>query len=241
MAVLVILVVAAAVIFASRWHGCGKEGLNQQNDVISVSGSASLEVKPDQATVWLSVNTVENTAAAAQSRNSDLTNAVVAALKNAGVKDNDIKTTQLYLNKKEHYDDVTGKMVFDGYELVHTIKVVTDQVEDVGKLVDAAINAGANGINNVDFELKDASKKQFEAQMLADAVSSAKNKAEALASSAGVKLGKATSISESGIYTPYNNYYGGMMEKSAVAAAPIQISPGNVKLETTVSVQYEIK
>ncbi|MEO6300333.1 MAG: SIMPL domain-containing protein, partial [Paracoccaceae bacterium] len=65
---------------------------------ITVSGTATVNVVPDLATISLGVTTNGDTAAAAMTANSTALSAVIARLKTAGIGDRDMQTSNLSLN-----------------------------------------------------------------------------------------------------------------------------------------------
>ena len=114
-------------------------------------------------------------------------------------------------------------------------------LEKLGELVDDSIQTGANSVENVEFGLSKQKEIQVKAEALKIASTKAKEKAQAIAESLGIQLGKVLSASESVGYTPY---YAGFQANKAmlmdVEAAPSPITPGKVEVQTTVNLAYEI-
>ena len=85
------------------------------------------------------------------------------------------------------------------------MKVTTQNLEKVGKLIDVAVDNGANDIERVSFGLTKEKEKDIKQQAMILASSDAKDKAVALATNLEVTMLKPISISESNfVYQPFN-------------------------------------
>jgi uncharacterized protein len=209
---------------------------------LSVSGSAELTVAPDKAEIYLNVITLTPTASQSQVDNKAISTKVIEALKQAGVKETDIETSNYYLNKKQDWNPEKQDNEDKGYELIHTIKVTTTSVDSAGELVDQAIAAGANGVERVSFGLTKELEKQVRADALSKATVAAKEKAANIAQASGVRLGKITSIQESNFYyLPFEanvrNAYG---EGANDMAGSSIISPQKVEVTSSIQMAFEI-
>jgi uncharacterized protein len=213
-----------------------------QRNTMSVSGNAQMSVAPDRAIVYISVITEDNkTANGAHTTNRDTSNAVVAALKGSGVNASDIETDTYSLEKITNWDTEKSKYMEYGYRLTHTMKVTSAKIAEAGDLIDVAVGAGANGVPSVTFDLSKELEKKVRDDALVRATEAAKEKAQRLAKSAGVNLGKVINVQEQNFYyAPYEfntkNSVGGM----AMDATPTQISPQKVEVTSSVSLQYEL-
>ncbi|MDD5111883.1 MAG: SIMPL domain-containing protein [Candidatus Altiarchaeota archaeon] len=213
---------------------------DSSRNTLSVSGSSQVTVNPDEAYVYISVITNASTAKVAQDDNRKTTNAVIAEPVQQGIAADDIETTTYNLQKRYDWVDKEGKSVETGYVLTHTLKVTTGDVEDVGTIVDAAVGAGANGVEQVEFGLTKVSEKKVRDQALLNATMVARDKAERMAQAAGVKLVKVISVYESNYYyTPYEYNVRSNMGDYATAA-PSLITPQKVDVSSSVQVVYEI-
>jgi len=215
-------------------------GQDQINS-ISVSGNAELEVEPDQAEIFVKIETFSLKAEDAKDENAVISANVIKALKRAGVKDKDIETTSIYLNPKYRYDRNKGENIFQGYTMNNVLKITTKEVDDVGKLVDVAIDNGATGLQNVRFGLSSKLEKEFSGEALVRAAEIARDKAESLASSLGVDMGKVISIEESNFDFISFDYAPRLEAVAAEAKAPTVIVPGKVSVNARVTLAYEIR
>ena len=218
----------------------------EDKDTITVSGDGQLEVKADQAELYIRIETLEGTAKASQAKNSQLSDAVNTALLNAGVNKDDIETSSF--NLYPEYDWQTdskgaSKRVLLGYKLVNVLKVTTDDLDNAGKLVDVALGAGANGVDQVSFTLSKDKEKEVKAEVLKKASEAAKEKAVSITDSIGVSLGKVTRISESNYYFQpymYRDVMAVKAESADGAMEPTVLSPQDLTISASVSLVYEI-
>lgn len=216
-------------------------GSTTVQNTLSVSGNALLSAAPDQAIAYINIVTDDENAKTAQSANRETSNAVVDALKSWGVDTSSIETDSYSLSKKQEWVKENGTYVDVGYRLTHTLKVTTERVDEVGDMVDVAVNAGANGVDGVTFSLSKDKEKQVRDQALERAITAAKEKAQRMASTAGVTLGKVTSVSEQNFYyTPYEYNTRNSYNDLAAMAAPSPISPQTVEVSSSVSLAYEL-
>ena len=119
---------------------------------------------------------------------------VQQAVKTAGIPSDAIRT--LGVNLREDVDWVNGKRVSRGYVVTNSIEVRVDDLDGLGKLMDAAVASGATGIGDVRFDLKDRAAAEREALRLA--VADAKGRAEAAAAGAGFDSASVLRIEEQG-------------------------------------------
>jgi len=219
------------------------EPQGQQQNAISVQGSTEFDVAPDLAKIIFSIQTQSTTAQDAQIRNRETGSAVGAALTQAGVRAGDIQTTNYRVEKIQEWDPTGQKMVDKGYRVSNSFVVKTKELSRVGPLLDAGIQAGANNVESISFELSDAKQKEVKTEALRKATMNAREKADALADGAGVRLGKVLTLSENSYYAQPFYRSDAMMSKAEMGGAPApatEISPQDVHISAQVSVTYEI-
>jgi uncharacterized protein YggE len=209
-------------------------------DTITVLGEATVESAPDQAAVTLAVESDGDNPAAAMNKNATVVADVVERLKSEGVKDSEIETTNVSLYAVRTYTD-TGEEKLTGYRATNSVVVTVSDASKVGKLLSAAIEAGANSVSGPVWQLSDDDAAVAEA--LKKAAQNARQKAEALADSLGVDLGDVIMMSENSVQIPvYPMYAESLSSKDSggsVAATPI--SAGTVDVTATVTVTFVLK
>jgi uncharacterized protein len=220
------LLVAAAIAGVAQPH-LGRTATPSTGSTITVTGDGTVDSTPDRASFDFGVTTNGATAAQALSRNSSEARALVDALKKAGVGASEIQTTQVSLwpQTSSNGTEITG------YQASNSVRV-TAALGDSGKLVDAAVGAGANSVDGPSLDTADKSALYDDA--LKQALDQAKQKAQALANAAGLTLGAALKVREGGAPTPI--VYGEALAARADAAPPIEA--GTQKFQASVTVTY---
>jgi len=202
---------------------------------IQVSATGTTNMNPDMATVSAGVVTQGKTAREAMFGNATKMTRVFEELEAAGIEKKYITTSQLSLKPKYNYQNRKAPKI-DGYEARNTVSAKTYNLDDVGAMLDALVKAGVNNINGVQFSIKDSKAAKDKARE--DAIREAREKAESMASAAGVKLGKLKSLSESGgNFRPQPVAYA-LEARSAGASTPV--AAGEQAISVTVNMSYDI-
>jgi uncharacterized protein YggE len=202
--------------------------------LISVNGEATIAVKPDMVTVSFGVETNASTAKEAQQANTSKMNSVIAALKGAGIKADDIQTSNFSLYPVYGWegDRPGGTQVLTGYRCNNTVTARIKSVAATGTIIDAAINAGATNVGGITFGLQDPEPTQNEA--LALAVENARSKAEVMAKAAGVTITGIYKISDG--YATVGGWEAAPRALTKDAATPIE--SGTVTVRATVHMDF---
>jgi uncharacterized protein len=205
------------------------EGANPPT--VSATGTGTVEVKPDIATLSVGVTTQGDTAAGALSANSAAIEAVMTRLAEAGIEARDMQTSNLYLNPNwAGYE--TGTPVISGYVASNMLTITLRNLDMLGAVLDKSISDGANTLNGVTFGLADPNPVLDEARK--EAVADARARAELLATAAGMKLGRILTITES---VPGDMGY---PMYDMAASAPVPVAGGELGLSASVTIMYEI-
>lgn len=204
--------------------------------LVNVSGVGEITVTPDLAYIDLGVQTKNEDAAKAQQENAKLMTAVIDAIKGAGIKAEDIKTTGYSLYQT--YDYLQDKQSDPYYVASNTVNVKIKDITKVGNIIDIASKAGANSINSIRFTVADDSKYYQEALKLA--MADAKAKATTILGTFGKTPGLPFSVTESGnsgnIY--YDYYPAKGLEAASDVSTPIESGEIIVTAQVTVSYDY---
>jgi len=202
--------------------------------LVTVQGVGEVTVKPDMATINIGVETEDKDAAFAQSSNARLMDAVSKAIKELGVKEDELQTSQYNIYKSRNYGDENQEEFF---VVTNTLTVTVNDISKVGAIIDASSKAGANKINSINFSVKDESKYYQEA--LKNAMTSAKGKAATIMSTFGKKPSLPYTVSEASYYggAVRANYAMDMAMEKAAVATPIEA--GDLIITANVSVQYD--
>lgn len=239
-----LLVVFVAILIVQK----GMELKNSVSDkkpanTISVSGEGKVSAVPDLAVVNIGVLSQGSSAVDVKNQNNEKVNKVIAYIKEQGIEEKDITTTQFSFYPTQDYNNGTPKITgYQGNQSV-TVKVrgVDKSQTVLEKILDGAVNNGANQINGVNFTLEKPTDLQNQARKLA--IADAKAKAQELASEAGLKLGKVVSVSENSGGYPTPMFYGSMakgMGGDSISVAP-DIQTGSQEIIQTMTVVFELK
>jgi uncharacterized protein YggE len=245
--VLVLLAAFLAVETLGAIKGLGNP--NPAQNTISVTGKGEAIAVPDLATFSFSVSADADTVSAAQEKVTENMNAVLSALKNLGIEEKDIKTSNYSLYPKYVYQQSVctpvscppGRQVADGYTASHTVSVNLRDTELAGKALAAVGDAGATDISGISFTAEDPDAVIQEAREMA--IEEARDNAKNLAHDLDVRLGK--------VVTYYDNIGGQPMPygigssdaavfKESAQSAPT-IPQGENKVTVNVTVVYEIR
>ena len=244
--VLALVLVIPAVLLS----GCGCGGtttvgavnLTNQQSGIWVTGEGEAIAVPDIATLRLGVEAQAETVDGAQAEAAEAMDGVMTALKDNGVAEKDIQTRYFSVHQVTRWDRDEDEEIVLGYRVTNTVTAKIRDIEEVGTIIDAVIEAGGDliRINNIEFSVDDPSVYYREARE--EAMADAEAKAEQLAKAAGVRLGTPTYVSESTYMTSP------IFPRAAMEAVPAPgiemaetpISPGEMEIRTTVQVAYSI-
>jgi len=210
-----------------------------QKNMIQVTGTGELSIKPDIVYLTIGVDTSAATAQAAQQANAAKMQKVMTVLKDKWkIADKDIQTVQFTVQPNYTYNDKEGRQV-NGYNATHTLKVTYRDLEKVGGLLDDAAAAGANNIGNASFSVENPS--AFEAQVLEKAMADAGVKASAIAKAAKRNLGQVTTVIQQDTGSrPIFNSVTSKADMSAADAAGTTVQAGEVEVTAQVTVTYEM-
>ncbi len=203
---------------------------------IRVTGEATLTVKPDQAIIDIGVVTQAASAQSAAAQNAQKTDAVINDLRKTIGAGADIKTISYSLSPNYRYPKEGGQPEIAGYTASNTVQVKLSDLAQVGKVIDAATQSGANNINALRFTLKD--EQAVRAQALAEAATKARAKANAIASALGLKIQRVLLIEEGGaVIPPPVPLYTARAEAASVATP---VEAGTIDVRATVTLTVEI-
>jgi uncharacterized protein YggE len=210
-----------------------------QQRVLNVTGTGTVTLTPDVAYINIGVHTESATASEAVAGNNAQTQKVIAALTQSAVDPKDIRTTNFSIYPNTQYDPQTNQKLGTTYVVDNTVYVTVHQIGKLGDLLDATVKAGANSINSIQFDVADKTAAIKQARDAA--VKDARAQASELAGASGVSLGDLQSVNfYDNVPTPTSMVYGKGGGGGADAAS-VPIQSGQLLLNVTVSMTYEIK
>jgi uncharacterized protein YggE len=201
---------------------------------IAVTGSGRVSLPPDTAVLELGAEARAAQLADATAEVDRRMRAVLAQVKAAGVREADVRTAGYTIDpiaESRPPGDPGVRIV--GYRVSNVVNVRTRDVAGVGRVVDAAVTAGANIVRNVHFTLEEPTRAEAEARALA--MQDAAEKARQIAAAAGLRLGRLVSVTESGPVRPVAR----MTMTTAMAPGPVE--PGQLDVTITLEARYAIE
>lgn len=211
---------------------------NAKDNVIVVQSSEEVKVVPDIAEIQFAIINQADDAKTCQEQNSTDLNKAITFLKESGIDETSIQTSNYGLNPI--YDWNMGQTI-TGYEMRTNITVSDLPLDQVGALLTSCVDAGINNIDNVSYLSSDYETSYQEA--LKKAIESAQTKAQTIAEAGGCTLGNIVHIEEYNInqQVRYSGYNAGAKQELAGAAAAMDVAPGQVSIEAQITVEFAIQ
>ena len=234
--VLTIALVAGALVLG----GCTTKVVSAPGgsvlNTVTASGEGKAVAAPDQAEMNFGITTAGTEAKKTLDAASKQADAIIAALKKAGVTKEDIQTSGVSLYPQQDYSNSKTPRI-TGYQASVQVRVTIKDMSTVGNVIEAGTAAGANEVSGPTFTLSEQSTSRAEA--IDKAVADAKSRAEVMAKAAGKSVGDVLSMSEAGISVP--PIFGGNMRSAADVAAAVPIEAGTVDITANVTIVFELK
>ena len=230
----------AVLVLGMVLTACGPASIAVQTQppqrTITVTGTGKVTLTPDIAYISIGVHTENASAKDAVSGNNTQAQAVIAAIKGFGVADKDIQTTDFSINPQQQTDS-TGKVTGIIYVVDNTVYVTVRNLSKLGDLLDSTVNAGANNINSIQFDVADKTAALSQARLAA--VADARKQADELTKATGVTLEAVQTISYYDTTAPVTVQYARADIVAAPASVPVQA--GSMQIFTTVTIVYVLK
>ena len=228
--------VAVAAVFATMATAAfaAPQGTFDTSE-IQITGEASRSVAPNYAILTLGITSENTNINAAKSNNDRIMSDLISKLGHLGIDKKDIYTSNISINPTNDYQD--GKRINTGYSVANRVTVKINNLDNVGKAVDAAVSAGANDINNLSFQ-NDVS------QQLSDSlIQDGRHKAEVIAAALGRTLGPVKTVS---ISTPQTSsmdsgsYRNALMLKASLETAT-PVEKGSLVVSQDANITYYLQ
>jgi uncharacterized protein YggE len=202
--------------------------VENQNKMILI-GKGQVTATPDLAVLRIGVETTNENLTIAQSENARIMQVVLQTLRELGVMD--IKTVQYTIDKQ--YEFVDGNRVDRGYNVRNILEIRISNMDQIGTVIDMAVNSGANVVESIRFEVSEPD--FYYNQALNLAVLNAYEKAKSIEETLGITINPIpTLITEnSSSVIPFTPMYS---LREAMPVTPIEA--GNTIIEASVTVEF---
>lgn len=237
--VVIAVAVVAFIALPALAQDSGTDSARYPVDTITVSGSGSAAGAPNIATMEIGVETRNVDVREAFSQNNTTIDSVIAALLEAGVAREDIRTSGLsiYQDRYGYGMGIPESEMTSTFVVNNLVRVVVRDTAKVGDVMSAAVDAGANNIYGLNFGIEDQTALESDARV--QAMANAAVRAEELAKIAGVELGEILVINE--------NWGGGVgpfdvmnLATAGLGGGGASIEPGQLSVTVQVQVTYRI-
>lgn len=226
----------AALIISTQATSVRAQDCSVRPRLISVTGTAEINVAPDEAILNLGIESRDKALAIAKSENDGVVNKIIAVARTTGVDSKDIKTSALQMSPQYSEEKVPR---FLAYVVSQSIQLTLKDVSKYEGLVTKLLEAGVNRIDGVEFLVAETRKYKDEARL--KAIRAAKEKAVAMAAELDQTIGKPwdvreDSFSASSVQVNANAFafHGERTDESTVA-------PGQVAIRASVSVSFQLE
>jgi uncharacterized protein YggE len=221
--ILTVLVLLAGTSFAAASD-------TRPTPSVTVTGNAKIVYIPDIGYIHVGISSVGWTTAEAWKKNEEIVKKVFQELKKLGVDDKDLKTGNLSVQPR-YSQKPKEEPKFLGYTVTYELNVTVRKLNQMGALLDAMVDAGANRDMNISFGCSKMDDLIEEAR--AKAVANARKRANLYVTGAGARLGDVLSISDTPYSLPYRNY---PVDAQAVREAKVNLPVLAGEQEATVNV-----
>ncbi|HUG92789.1 MAG TPA: SIMPL domain-containing protein [Planctomycetaceae bacterium] len=205
---------------------------------ISVAGTGKVSAPPDMASIQTGVITQAETARDALAANNEAMAKILAVLKQHKIADKDVQTASFQVHPVYRHDrqGQTEPQVV-GYRVQNQVRVDVRNLPELGKVLDALVEAGSNQVSGITFGVDDptGSLNQARGRAMADA----KSRAQVYAQAAGVTVGRVQSISEQPPQIPRPMPM--QMAFARADAASVPVATGEQEFAVTVYVEYKLE
>ena len=229
---LTFLLVAAAILPAAA-----ATPDTQPQHTITVTGHAEAVVSPDIAVATFGVQTSNADIETAKTENDRIMQAIYEAMLLSGIDRSKIKTSMFSV--QPIYKSETGNSAerVTGYRVQNMTTVTIEDMQNIGRVIDTAFQAGANQFQGVRFGLK--KEQTFRDELMKQALLDGKRKAEMMAEALGEKLGRPVSITENAYSMPVMAEDARVFSKAYQAGTPI--SEGTLTANADVHLIFELQ
>lgn len=231
---MVVSMLVGAAPLAAQQAGQSSAGWQGPDLITSATGEA--RVTPDRAQIFVGVQTRAATAAQAGADNASKTRAVIAAVRARNIPAEQIATSEYnlypeYGQEQPREGPQTPRVI--GYVANNTVRIEVRRLDQVGAIIDAALAAGANMVNTIQFFASNVDAARRAA--LAEAVARARGDAEALAKAAGGSVGSLLELNTQVSPIRPMGAERAMLRGAIAADAQTPIEPGQQTLTVWVS------
>ncbi len=174
------------------------EDKSREQPFLTTQGQGEVSARPDVARIQVGVRTEAKEVTEAVQANATRMDAVIKAVRSAGVEEKDINTVNYSISPVYEDPKPNTQPKERGYQVYNTVRITVRKIGDAGKVLDAATQAGANVAHGISLELSEEQREKVYAEALTLAVKDARQKAVIMGKAAGMESIRLQSITEQG-------------------------------------------
>jgi uncharacterized protein len=210
-----------------------------QGTLLTVQTESEVRAAPDIATMSTGVMTTAATGKEALAQNAVRMNAMMTALKSAGIADKDIQTSGINLQPQYFYGNNNEPPRVTGYQAQNTVNVTVRKLDALGSVIDAMATKGATNLNGPNFLIDNPEPLLDQARE--KALQKAVKRAEIYARVAAMRVKRIVSIQEGSAQAPQPIMQQRMAMETSAKMADTPVSIGRVELMAAVTVTFELE
>lgn len=227
--------------------GCPTGAEVCEETIVSTSGTSTVKVNPDKVSVTIGVETRGQSAEEAAASNAEAMEKVLQSLRDLGIADNQIRTNwhsvyPVYEWKSppciEIYPqppECAPKSEITGFAASNSVTVTLDADEDVGKVIDGAVAAGATNVNGAYFFVSNERQEEIRNSLIEAAIDNARSRADKAAAAVEMEITGVKSINLNDVSFPV--FYRDFAQSTAEGGST-PILPGPQEISQTVQVTF---
>ncbi len=245
-----ILILAASSLLLQSCANCKHHSKSQ---LIEAHGFAQVIARPDTATFSFTIRQEDKEIANAQQQMAEKSQKTIVSLKEKGIAENDIKTTSYNTYPKYEYikevcdkkSCIPAKQVLSGYEAVESFSITVRDLKKANEILNSVTQSGVTEIGNLTFFIDDLTKARADAKI--KAIANAKDDAQLVSESLGIKLDKIVAFRENNHSSHFIDlpFFKSSMARLAsaenVASTSPSVESGEQKVSSQVTITYRIK
>lgn len=221
------------------YFGLEEDPSRETVNLITVTGSGSYKTIPDLVLVSITIITEKDSSNQAVSLNSQTSSDVISSMELIEAENLKIQTTGYNLSPLYDYRGEDEPPVIYAYRAITVLEISTTEISRIGEIIAGSVEAGANNISSLRFDLSDNMKKEAKIAALQEAAKDGQEKAYAIAGSLDVQIDKIYHISESETFFP-GPVYALEAQAERDVIAPV-ISPQEVEITANIQIAYTFR
>lgn len=231
----VVLLLTAIFVPNTYAEGAAPAAAAQTVKTLEITGTGRISYTFDTAEITLGVSEMADSPTAAFKAMSEKINKVVATAQTKGINQAGLKTGNLSLYQE--YDWKDGVQTLRGYRATNTVTIKVKELSQVPAIMEAAVNAGANMVQGVQFSLSDPA--ALQGQAIDAAIDDARAQADRVTKRLGTSVRGVQKVTVLGNSGPIVTY--GMANRAESAAMAPSVYGGQGDYSVSVSIVFELQ